>query len=514
MRAVSVILCIWSGLVFASAHASHSETVPLDRLNQQVLDLVRKYNYTQAGNLAEQAVAAARSQRGEKDPDTIKALVQQGHVLIMLGRGSEAETAAKRAIEIAEETQPADSELLADALETLGATALITLELHADPADIGALQRALVIREKHIKSNPYAYLALFDQMTTFIVAPKAPEGCARMFVRAIGIAESELGLGHPVIAGLLDRLGQLLSVSAFETGEFTSLDRVTDTQKRVMAVIKDSGRAQSLRSIPEPPRPKYALFEGERYFNASRDIMDRLLASAELDRLEPQAILALLSPLRDLSKHLEETGRAGEAERLYIMIRDVPIQKVNTRQAAVQADGWPSAMEDLLGLYRNQNRLDAFEKLAVEATAQVDEQLATADPPTESRTRGSRIFRRLANDYEELGNPARAEHYWNKIIAMFEAQGDLEALAVTLADTIGIDPNNEQFLFRIKVSPQGMAGFYERQGRWDEAEAAYRRAVDILVQRRGADDTLVTTLKRRLSLFLERRPNAAARQAQ
>jgi len=179
-----------------------------------------------------------------------------------------------------------------------------------------------------------------------------------MLVHAVEVAENELGPGHAVIAGLLGRLAALYSVSAYE-GSVSPLKAflaLTDTQQRVMKTIQNTGKAQSLRSIPELPQQLSPGFEGERYSSAGREILDRLLMSGELDRLEPQAILALASPLARLGEHLETSGRAAEAERVYILFRDMQIQAVNMRQAAIQGVGWDRAVKNLLDLYRKQNR--------------------------------------------------------------------------------------------------------------------------------------------------------------
>jgi tetratricopeptide (TPR) repeat protein len=507
MRAASFILCLWSGLLFVLApHPCHAESEPLDQLNQRVLDLFRKHAYADAVHLAEQAVAAARSQRGEKDPATIKALVQQAQTLLGLTRRKEAEAVAKRAVEIAEETQPGESALLADAFEAQGIAMMP--EVEADPAEIGVLQRALSIREKHIKSNPFAYLKLLQDMTPSIVIPRQPEERARMLVHAVEIAENELGPGHPVIAGLLDRLAALYAISAFEGDTRPTFETPSDTQQRITKIVQNTGKAQSLRSVPELPEHLRG-FPGARYSEAGRKILGHLLRSGELGRLEPQAILALSSPLAGLGKDLERSKRAAEAERVYILLRDVQIQAVNMGQAARQSVGWKTAVESLLDLYREQNRLDAYEKLAAQVTAEIDEQL-TVDPRGASLT----IVDKLAADYEQLGDPAKAERFWQKQMATYEARGDLTMMATTLVGIGSVYLQFERWTSRDEDFLQGIAGFYGRQGRWDEAEATFRRGIDILLQLCGADASKVAAIKRQLSLFLERRSNAVAKQAQ
>jgi len=144
-----------------------------------------------------------------------------------------------------------------------------------------------------------------------------------------------------------------------------------------------------------------------------------------------------------------------------------------------------------------------------QVTAQIDELLA-ANPRGVPLT----IFHKLAADYEKFGHAASAERFWKKQIAVFEARGDLTMMATLLVGVGSVYLQSERWSSRDEDFLQGIAGFYGRQGQWDEAEATFRRGIDILLQLYGADASKVAAIKRQLSLFLERRSNAAAKQAQ
>jgi hypothetical protein len=113
----------------------------------------------------------------------------------------------KRALVLAEAALLADSPMLADALEGL-AFSLQTFGMREqNPRDVPTLaQRALAIREKRMKDDPGAYLALVEMMTSIPAIPTMPEERPRRMVRAMALAQNELGPGHLVTAVLFDAL--------------------------------------------------------------------------------------------------------------------------------------------------------------------------------------------------------------------------------------------------------------------------------------------------------------------
>jgi hypothetical protein len=118
----------------------------------------------------------------------------------------------KRALVLAEAALLADSPMLADALEGL-AFSLQTFGMREEspdqqnPRDVPTLaQRALAIREKRMKDDPGAYLALVEMMTSIPAIPTMPEERPRRMVRAMALAQNELGPGHLVTAVLFDAL--------------------------------------------------------------------------------------------------------------------------------------------------------------------------------------------------------------------------------------------------------------------------------------------------------------------
>ena len=118
----------------------------------------------------------------------------------------------KRALVLAEAALLADSPMLADALEGL-AFSLQTFGMREEspdqqnPRDVPTLaQRALAIREKRMKDDPGAYLALVEMMTSIPAIPTMPEERPRRMVRAMALAQNELGPGHLVTAVLFDAI--------------------------------------------------------------------------------------------------------------------------------------------------------------------------------------------------------------------------------------------------------------------------------------------------------------------
>src|SRR5687768_11734307 len=100
MSSLRLTLFLFVGLFAAllippAAQSQHAQPT---FANQQLLDLLRACNGDEAAASAEKNVAQAMARGGERHPDTIRALLQQGQLLLMTGPAQQAQQTMKRAL--------------------------------------------------------------------------------------------------------------------------------------------------------------------------------------------------------------------------------------------------------------------------------------------------------------------------------------------------------------------------------------------------------------------------------
>ena len=433
--------------------------------NQQLLDLLRACKFGEAAANAEKNVAQAMARSGERHPDTIRAILQQGHLLLMTGQVQQAQQTMKRALVLAEAALPADSPILADTLEGL-AFSLQTFAMDKEspdqqnPRDVSTLtQRALAIREKRIKNDPGAYLVLVEMMTSIPAIATTPEERLRRLARAMALAQNELGPGHLVTAVLFDALAS----------EYGIQDKIDELQ--LAPGIKENIK----RNV-----------EQKRYPQQNQDILEQFLASGGLNGPIPLTT-EFIQALLNLSGSYEHEGRFKDAERVYARMSERRLQQVSVNDMQAQGANWDAAIERLLNIYQQQGRLDDYDRLAEQASAQSD--IQTAKPPA---TCSSNIRDTLAHAYDRRGDFDAAERYWKQHVAQLETQGAWSFAVIWLVGAGGGDER------------PGIAGFYERWQRWDKAEATFQRAIEISTRLNGGENVEVQRIKKQLAQFRER----------
>ena len=516
------------------ASAARSEDAQIAALNRQVLEHFRGANYAEAKSLAERAVAETKARSGEKHRDHIKALLQLGHVLIAYQRAtegeptiehlmeraqasaptSEAEKTFKHALDLATATLPADDLLLADALDGVGTAS--TLEefpyggMKRMPEIEPLRMRSLAIREKRIKADPTAYLDLVERMASMYWITSRGSECDRLMARAIDIAKEQLGQDHPVVAGLLWKFAD---VSKFQLPEANAGAYATDAQqgffgtadsfKKMMDATKSIGtkNLDALDGLGGPLMKQLA--ESKKYEAPSIAILDKLVKAGQIDastRLTTEGVRGALSGLA-LEHRFKD--RFAEAERVFMLIRDMRPQEVNASYLFALGDNWKTGMDGLLDLYDGQRRYQDYDRVADQLSARDDAERAKK-PRLTKLDMYSSINDKLARHYEMRQDVARAESYLKKDISAFEAASDLAGLAGKLAGT-------NDFIIRDDAL-DGLAGFYERHERWADAEATLQRAIDTQTQLSGANHRKVKELNRQLGLFHERRAGTAKKE--
>ena len=489
------------------AASPRCEDKPLD---QQVLEHFRNGDYREAAGLAEQAVTAAKSRSGDRHPDHIRALIQLGHVLMMDKRFGDAQTLLKRALEIASQSLPADDLLLADALDALGSSYILDfyplLTPKGFPEAEPLLKRALAIREKQIKANEAAFLDLVDRLASLYSGNQRNDDCDRLIIRAVGMAQDTIGKDHPVVAALFWSLSDHsqyrlteTSPSAYATDAEKGLFGSQDTFKKMMEGIGNPN-GQGLQDMMEMSNQiMKQMEEAKKYEKPSIEILSAAVKAGRIDSTTRLTTRALVGSLSNLAFSYRGDKRYAEAETIYKMIGDLRVQEVNAVYALGLRDSEEKSLTGLLDVYEAQERT-----ADIEATAErlgIYQRVKRASVPGSGR-RVRPLFpvnKRLAEYFDRHKDFDRAERYWRKEIAELEAASELSELASVLDGVSGMIVRNDAL--------DGVAGFYERQGKFAEAEATLQRAIDIRSKLKGDGGRDVKETRRQLALFKERQAN-------
>lgn len=493
-----------SSILFAAS--PRCENKPLD---QQLLQHFRDGNYRDAATLAEQAVTAAKSRSGDRHPDHIRALIQLGHVLMMDKRFADAQTPLKRALEIASQSLPADDLLLADALDALGSSYILDfypiLTPKGFPEAEPLLKRALAIREKRIKANEAAFLDLVDRLASLYAGNQRNDDCDRLIIRAVGMAQEELGEDHPVVAALFWSLSEH---SQFRLGESNPSAYGTDAEKgrfgqdsfkKMMEGISDPN-GQGFQDMMEMSNQLMKqMEEGKKYQKPSIEILSAAIKTGRIDSTTRLTTPAFVGSLSNLAFSHRMEKRFAEAEAIYKMIGDLRLQEVNAVYALGLRDSEEKSLTGLLDVYEAQERTEDIEATGERLGAY---QRAKSAIVHESGRRIRPLLpvnKRLAEYFDRHKDFDRAERYWRKEIAELEAASEFYELAGILDGVTGMIARNDAL--------DGVAGFYERQGKFAEAEATLQKAIDIRSKLKGEGARDIKETRRQLALFKERQAN-------
>jgi CHAT domain-containing protein/tetratricopeptide (TPR) repeat protein len=503
-----VLGCIGFAASFILFAASpRCENKPLD---QQILQLFRDGNYRDAAAFAEQAVTLAKSRSGDRHPDHIRALVQLGHVLIMDKRFADAQTPLKRALEIASQSLPADDLLLADALDALGSSYILDfypmLTPKGFPEAEPLLKRALAIREKRIKANEAAFLDLIDRLASLYSGNQRNDECDRLIIRAVGMAQEQLGEDHPVVAALFWSLSDHsqyrlaeTSPSAYAKDAEKGLFGNQDSFKKMLDGISDPNGQGFQDMMERSNQLMKQMEEGKKYQKPSIEILSAAIKAGRLDSTTRLTTRAFLGSLANLAFSHRMDKRYAEAEAIYKMIGDLRLQEVNAVYALGMRDSEEKSLTGLLDVYEEQQRTADIEAIGERLGAY---QRAMSPIAGASGRRIRPVFpanKRLAEYFDRHKDFDRAERYWRKEIAELEAASDLYELANILDGVTGFFSRNDAL--------DGVAGFYERHGKFAEAEATLQKAIDIRSKLKGEGARNIKETRKQLALFKERQAN-------
>jgi CHAT domain-containing protein len=499
------IMAIHSLLAFGAA--ATAQDGPDD---QRLLQAFRSRNYRDAVTIAERAVAETKAKTGETHPQHIKALIDLGHVLMADNRFDEAQAPMKQAVDLASSTLEGDAPLLADALDGLGTSYM----LKSYPFMFGEdgreaepwLRKALAIREKSISADVRAYIDLVERLSTLLERPnegQAGEEGGRILTRAIALLRQELGEEHLAVGILLLKYADVVQKRAMLNNGRTNARDAEDGALGYAEQLKKS--TEAITNPGANPLQGLDAFqtlfgEAENYSKPGREIIRKALASGRIDSKTPLMTRAVVAELASIAGSYRYDFRSGrteqrvaESERLYQFIRDLRPHEVNANYAKHLDDAWEKGVTGLMDIYEDQKRSQDLEAAATQLSAYYDKK--KAERPNRPMIVGQSVNLRLARYYEANRDMVRAEMFLKQEIAVLEKGTDADALADALdGGLFAGDPNRLD----------GLAGFYERLKRNDEAEAALKRSIEIRTRLKGEKHGDVKELNRQLAFFRER----------
>jgi hypothetical protein len=135
--------------------------------------------------------------------------------------------------------------------------------------------------------------------------------------------------------------------------------------------------------------------------------------------------------LSTLAYDYQGQKRFAEAERVFLLIRDMRLQEVNARYADALGNAWHRGMRGLLRVYDEANRPQDYDATAERLTAYYDREHANSP----SARCDYSLNEELADHYEKRRDFNRADGYWKKRIAACEARTvrSARALAASLS---------------------------------------------------------------------------------
>lgn len=425
------------GLMVAMSVSAHADE--LDALNQRLLELFQSGQYPEAIAAAERAEAGTMARFSDTHPEYAKAMGRHGHALLIVKRYAEAEPLFKRALEIATAALPPDHPGLAEALDGLGS--LYQWQGRVREAE-PLLRKALAIRENSFTADDPGLLDTVVELSNAYFSLSLPDEDDRLLPRAIGLVESKLGFEHPYLAPLLIHY----SMRRMLRDGTTAGDELKARSAALLESAIEGGRLDATTSLVNGP---------------------------------------MMAALADLVWRLNNENKLDEAGRAADLMREMRVKAVNANHAYQVAFGTAAAAQ--LSVYELQHRFPEYETVAshnIEALEKYIPHQPDMSAPL------SAACEKFAAYHEKRKNFTQAEVYYKRAVALREAGSNpLEAVEALAGGK----------LIGGSRMPEGMASFYEKQGKFADGEEALTRALAVREKHQGAEHAEVKELRRRLA---------------
>jgi CHAT domain-containing protein/tetratricopeptide (TPR) repeat protein len=429
----------------------------LDALEANVVTPFQSGKYAEATEAATRALRAVKARDGEMSAGYARALSRAANTWLVRRGFTEALPLLKEAQAVATGIQPKDDDALAQALADMG-TFHWSQGRHADAEPL--FRQALDIRETTLSDSDPRYVDLARLLALVLSFEGRHEDSERLLRQAIGRAEARLGLDHPYVAALLAELNFHYALRP-RIGDSSKLDAELEAVK-----------------------------------SRSESILAKAIAAGRISTTSTLATPTMLPALIGLGTRYSEKRRLAEAEQVFKLALAIPLRKVNAELAFMAATQRGIAiyglldLYDLYELYDPQRRFAEFIAVATRALDEEEQHLANDAYPDLVRGRIANLNRRLAKVYIAQKNDALAEGALKRALAAAEGETDEMQIADVLAGG---------YLIGDERVPQDMASFYEKRGRFADADAALTRALAIREKLQNGASDEIKELRQRLA---------------
>jgi CHAT domain-containing protein len=415
-----------------------------ERLNQQVLQMLRERQYEAALPLAQRALAIREQLLSANHPDVATSLNNLAELYSDMGNYSEAEPLYQRSLAIREQALGRDHPHVAQSLNNLA-------ELYRAMGNYSEAeplyQRSLAIREQvfgsdhpHVATSLNNLAGLYKSMGNYSEAEP-------LYQRSLAIYEQALGRDHPDVATSLNNLAGLYE----SMGNYSEAEPL---YQRALAIYEQAlgsdhpHVATSLNNLA-------GLYESMGNYSEAEPLYQRSLAIYEqaLGRDHPD----VATSLNNLAGLYESMGNYSEAEPLYQRSLAIYEQALGRDHPDVA-----TSLNNLAGLYESMGNYSEAEPLHQRSLTIREQALGSDHPHVATSLSG------LAGLYESMGNYSEAEPLHQRALAIYE-------------QALGSDHPD------VATSLNNLAGLYESMGNYSEAEPLYQRSLAIREQALGRD---------------------------
>jgi len=382
--------------------------------------------------------------------DALKQALQQTNALIDAGKYVEAETWAKKAVDLAQAETGTNSVIYAISLNNLAQV----YEPQSRYAEAEPLyQRALAIDEQVLGPDDPGVATDLGNLARLYEDQGHYADAEPLFKRALAIDQKALGPGHADVAIALNNLAALYE----DQGRYAEAEPL---YQRALAIDQKAlapgspDLATDLNNLAE-------LYDDEGRYAEAEPLDKRALAIKE-KALGPDHPDVATS-LSNLAVLYVDQGRYAEAEPLYLRALAIRKKALGTNNPDVA-----QSLNNLAELYVEESRYVDAEPLYQRALA-INEKALGPDHPELASDLGN-----LAALYDHEGRYAEAEPLAQRALAIKEK-------------TLGPDHPD------LAISLNNLAVIYVHQTRYAEAEPLYQRALAIQEKWLGADHSAVAT---------------------
>ena len=405
-------------------------------LNRAVVAADKAGNYRAAILSAEQALALARSEFGERDRRTLTSLSNLAVVYNDNGRDVDAEPLAVQALRLSREVL---GERDPDTISCL--TSLASVYDHegrfpdAEPLAVQALQ---LRREVDGERHPETIKAMNNLAFVYDNEGRYPEA-EKLYAQALQRGREVLGELHPDVINTLNNLASIYA----EEGHYAKAEKLFAKALQLRREVLGARHPDTIVSLNNLS----SVYEDEGRYPEAEKLHARALQLRRevLGERHPDTI----SSTSNLGTDYDLEGRYGDAERLFTQALQLRRDVLGERNPETVA-----SLNNLAAVYDHEGRYAEAEKLYAQALEFKQAALGERHPDTILG------MNNLAGVYEDEERYTEAEPLYVQVLQLRRV-----ALGERHPDTIS--------------SLNNLATVYDDEGRYPEAEKLYAQALQL-----------------------------------